>query len=409
MKRILFVDDERQILDGLKRMLRSMRTEWEMSFAEGGEKALEALALNKFDVVVSDMRMPGIDGAELLRRVKDLSPQTVRIVLSGESTERSILDTVGVAHRFLSKPCDPNALKDTINRACSLNAYVHNEALTRVISQTKSLPSPPNLYLEIVEELQHPDASSRRIGEIIGKDVGMSAKVLQLVNSAFFGLPRESTSTEQAVNYLGVETIRHLVLCAHAFSKIDVASYERFRVDLLWKHSILIGALTKAIVLAENKTGLADEAMTAGLLHDIGKLLLLNSFPDQYAKVQRLTEKNRIPNWAAERQIIGTSHAEVGAYLLGLWGIPSPVVEAVAFHHEPSRSGWQEFNTLTAVHCANALLHELDEHWSDHPAAGHDEEYLRNVGVLQKLDSWRDLVQRKAAEENYDASENTLC
>jgi len=218
-KRVLFVDDEPRILDGLKRMLRHMRDEWEMSFVESGEAALKVLESARFDVVVSDMRMPGMDGAELLTRVMERYPQIVRIVLSGHADKEMILKTVRPAHQYLSKPCDPEKLRSTVARASALRGLLADELLKQLVSQMSTLPSAPSLYNEVMNELRSGEGSVQRVGEIVSKDVGMTAKILQVVNSAFFGVPRHVESPAQAVSLLGLETIKALALSAQVFSQ----------------------------------------------------------------------------------------------------------------------------------------------------------------------------------------------
>lgn len=234
MNTILFVDDEANVLNGLRRMLRSMRTEWVMHFANSGAEALQILDSTPVDVLVSDMQMPGMNGLELLTKVKSLHPLTVRIVLSGESARVTIVDTLDVAHQFIAKPCDESVLKQTITRACALRGFLSNEPLQRLVSQVKSLPSPPKTYFSIVEELQDENASLRRVAEIICEDTGMAARILQLANSAFFGVNRAMSSVVQAVNFLGSETIRQLVLLAHMFSGEEGVRTKAFSIDRLW-------------------------------------------------------------------------------------------------------------------------------------------------------------------------------
>jgi CheY-like chemotaxis protein len=208
MRRILFVDDEPKVLAWLERMLRSMRHEWEMEFAKSGPEALEALAARPFDVVVSDMRMPGMNGTQLLAEVMQRHPQVVRIILSGNADHETGMKSVGPAHQFLTKPCDVEVVKTTVGRACALRDLLADERLRLLVSQMQSLPSLPSLYEELVRELQLPNASLKRVGEIISKDVGMTAKILQMVNSAFFGLRREVSSIGRALTLLGLENVK---------------------------------------------------------------------------------------------------------------------------------------------------------------------------------------------------------
>ena len=354
MKRILFVDDELNVLDGLRRMLRPMRNEWELAFASGGREALTMLAESHFDVVVSDMRMPDMDGAQLLSEVKQRYPQVIRIVLSGHSEEEAILRSVGPTHQYLAKPCDPEQLRNVIGRACALHELLGEDSLRELVSQMTTIPSLPATYTEIVAELQSPDASIKRIGEIVSKDVGMTAKILQLVNSAFFGLRRHVSDPSQAASFLGVDTLKSLVLSVHIFSQLQDAKIEGFCLETLWDHSAATGALAKRIAASagDDVEGLRDHSLMAGLLHDAGKLVIAANLPGKYASVLAVAEREQHELWVAEREILKNTHAEVGAYLLGLWGLPDPIVEAVAFHHNPRRCLGDGFTPLTAVHAA---------------------------------------------------------
>ncbi len=402
MKKILFVDDETKILDGLRRLLRPMRKEWDMAFVSSGGEALETLAGDRFDVIISDMRMPGMDGATLLKTVMQQYPQLVRIVLSGQSSEEAAMRSVGVAHQFLAKPCDAEKLKQTIDRAFSLRGVLGNESLKEVLSQTKTLPSLPALYVEVTEELQYPDASVRRIGEIISKDPGMTAKVLQLVNSAFFGLSRQVSSPVEAASLLGTESLRSLVLSVGIFSEFKGTKTPGFDLDALLAHSTRAGGLAKKIAVAEKAPrGAVDDAMMAGVLHDIGKLPLVQNFPESYCEVLDIAEKRNITHCDAEREVLGATHAEVGAYLLGLWGLPDSILEAVAFHHCPRNSGHgAAFSPLTAVHVADVLEHEFRETGDAVPrTTGVDLDYLAGLNLSGRVPAWRDMCEKLIYEK----------
>jgi len=393
-RNILFVDDEPNVLQGLKRMLRPMRHEWEMSFCPSGQEALEVLAAGAFDVVVSDMQMPGMDGAQLLTEVMQRHPRIVRIALSGHSSKEAAVKAVGVVHQFLAKPCDPDKLKRTIDQAFALRELLQDEGLKRTLSQLKSVPSMPALYEELLEELQHPDASIQRIGEIIAHDPGMVAKILQLVNSAFFGLPRQVSSPAQAASLLGADTIKALVLGIDVFSQFKTTTVEGINPESVQKHCTATAVLSKQIAVID-KAGreVADASLMAGFLHDVGKLILVQNLPEQCREVAAYMSEHDVPLSNAERKVLGATHAEVGAYLLGLWGLPDPIVEATAFHHCPGKSFGQSFSPLTAVHVANAFAHE---------GAGTDKteeldlDYLAQLDLADRVSTWRAACQGSA-------------
>lgn len=353
-KKILFVDDEPNILKGLQRMLRTMRNEWDMAFAGGGAQALEILSQGTFDVIVSDMRMPEMDGVQLLTTVKKHYPMIVRIILSGHSDQKMILKSISSAHQFLSKPCDSEVLISTVSRSCTLRDFLGQNNLKQIISRIESLPSLPSLYTDIMEELRSPDASIERVAKIIEKDLSMSAKILQLVNSSFFGMPRHIADIPQAVILLGLDTIRSLVLTIDIFSKLDASIMTKFNIKNIYEHSIKTGSIAQRIAIYENADReTVDNAFMTGLLHDLGKIVLAVNFPDTYAKVFKLSQENKISFIDAEFQIMGATHAQVGAYLLGLWGLPDIIVEGVAFHHTPEKCRNKAFSPLMAVHVAN--------------------------------------------------------
>ena len=387
-KQILFVDDEPNILKALQRMLRPMRHEWDMAFAENGEKALELLARRSFDVIVSDMRMPGMDGVRLLEEVKNRYPGIVRIILSGHSDQEMILKSVRPAHQYLSKPCSSERLISTVNRSCSLRDFLSQNGLKQVISKIESLPSLPSVYTEIMTELRSPEASMQQVGKIVEKDMSMCAKILQLVNSSFFGLPRHVSSLSQAVVLLGLDTIRSLVLTVDVFSKFDPATMSTLHIERIYEHSTQTAAIAQAIAKHENadKETLSN-TFTTGLLHDIGKIVFAVNFPEKYGRVFELLQEEELSATEAESRIMGATHAEVGAYLLGLWGLPDVIIEGVAFHHTPGRCQHKAFGPLIAVHVANIL--EKNLHASQEKnRQGFDTAYMTKAGLHEKIPAW---------------------
>lgn len=387
--KILFVDDESNVLDGLRRMLRTVRQEWDMRFAGGGKQALELLAQEPCEVVVSDMRMPEMNGVQLLTAVMERYPEVIRIILSGYADESLIARSAGIAHQFLAKPCDCDQLVATVKSALALRELLTGSALRRLISQIGTLPSLPSLYLEIVKELRSPDPSLRRVGEIIARDLGMTAKVLQLVNSAFFGLRRRVANAVEAASYLGLETIQSLVLSLHAFSQFDSDSAGLISADKLWSHSMRTARLAKRISESEGDTkGASDETFTAGLLHDLGRLVLACRLPKQYGPILASAGIDEGKLCALEIENLGATHAEVGAYLLGLWGLPDTIVEIVAYHHRLQEKEPAHSLSLPYVHAADALEAEARTGGAEMQTRL-DCDYLAGANLVERLASWR--------------------
>ena len=401
--RILFVDDETHILDGLKRMFHKQRNEWEMTFINDPHEALSAVERSPFDVVVTDMRMPGMSGAELLDEIIKIEPNILRIVLSGQSDRETIFESVKVAHQYLSKPCDTETLKSAIARACTLQEIVLDDNLKRLLSQLSSLPSLPSLYTKIMEEIQKPVASIDAVGEIISQDLAMSAKILQLANSAFFGFSQHVSSPTRAVIILGLDTIKALALSIKVFSKFDQVWLKGISLNSLWHHSMATGIFAQRIVIAEKgEKKTADYAFMAGLLHDLGKLVLASNLPGRFEAALTLSVNEGISIVEAEREVFGTTHAEVCAYMIGLWGLPDPIIEAIALHHSPERSRSKEFTPLTAVHVADVLEYEKGRDNDADDEYIVEDTYLSELGLLERLPKWREITMGQTGEEEND-------
>jgi HD-like signal output (HDOD) protein len=368
-RQILFVDDEQGVLDGLRNVLRGQRREWEMVFAPGGTAALAEIDRRPFDVVVSDMRMPGIDGATLLTRVKEKQPRAVRIVLSGQTDLESAMRTVLVAHQFLSKPCDAETLRSTVERACKLNTMLQSENLRKMAGDVSMLPSSPGVYSAITQALANNRSSISDVARIVEKDPGLCAKILQVANSAFFGIGRKVTSVTEASTYLGLVTLKNLALMLESFPQLQGAGgpqKETFRK--LQIHSLLVGFLARQIVGTKDKRR-SDEAFVAGMLHDIGHVIFAMR-GDAVAAVG------------------GVDHASLGAYLLGIWGLPHPVTEVVANHDQPGAVEHAGFEVVDAVYLADRIAGRIREAPFD-PDTEFDVERMQRLGVTaDQMAAW---------------------
>jgi HD-like signal output (HDOD) protein len=402
---VLFVDDEENVLQGMKRSFHDMRHEWDMSFASGGEEALRLVDAQPFDVVVSDMRMPGMDGGKLLAEVQRRRPETLRLILSGHSDREMIMRTVKPAHQFLLKPIEPEDLKRCIRRATLLHDVFLDDAVRSVVSQIETLPSVPKIFTAIREELAKDNASLKTVSELIAQDVGMTANILKLVNSAFFGLRTHVTSPTHAVNLLGTEIIKSLILYQQAFSQFDRARYPDYDLELLWGHSLTTGHFAKTIAAQEGvPVQCADDCYIAGLMHDVGKLILASNFEGQYRQVLGLCREQNRTVWVAEKEVFGTSHAEVGAYLLGLWGLSDAIMEAVYHHHDPRGACGGGFSPLLAVHVANCLQHEFVVINRGYARNQLQSAFLEEAGLLPRLDAWREACAQASLTEQEEAT-----
>jgi DNA-binding NarL/FixJ family response regulator len=336
-KRILFVDDEPMVLSGIERSLRTMRKEWKMEFVAGGSEALETMSQRPFDVVITDMRMPGMDGAQLLEHVKNRFPQTVRMALSGQSDRDTIFRCIGPTHQYLSKPCDIDEMKQKLTHAFALRDVLHDEQLKQLVSKMEAVPSMPALFGSLKVLLYSPYPPVLKVSEIIAKDMGMTAKVLQLVNCAFLGVPTRIASSTKAVSVVGVENIKTLVQNFNLFSEFKCPLPEE--LTNLWGHSFATAHFAKTIAQVEKTDEHTIEcAFTAGFLHDIGTVILACSCEERAIMASETTLA--VPADTFETH--DNFHPQVGAYLLGLWGLQTKSLKpwhGITIPHTRNRPG----------------------------------------------------------------------
>lgn len=395
MKRILFVDDEGNVLDGIRRMLHACRERWEMEFVTSGRAALQACSERSFYVVVLDLRMPEMDGAQLLSEIRDCHSGAARIVLSGYSDEALTALDVSVAHRVLSKPCEALEMKETIERVCALQEVIGQSAMRRVIGTLGALPTLSTTYLELNRAVRGKDASVAEVAKIIEKDVGMSAKILHVVRCGFFGGGLRVSSVAQAVDYLGVDVIKTLALQSETFrALLPREGIPACYWKQMQKHSQCAAVIAGALPVARE---IREVTIVAALLHDAGIFALASSMPDQFAVVPGEMERTKCTQVEAEERLLGISHAEVGAYLLGLWGMSSMAVEAIAHHHHPSRIRRQGLDCLLAVYVSDLMAQDVEvlaEYAGRESLSEREWTELETLGLLGRYEHFRNRAMR---------------
>lgn len=389
-KRILFVDNNPLLLQAYAEMLDDERDRWDVATACEGWQAMEIVDREPFDVAVCEARLPGMNGIELIGKIRKRHPHTSRILMSDYSDQEEFTSSLKATHQFLAKPFYVKTLKATLGRISALDAFLQDDNLRSLVGLLGELPTFPSLYFQIVKEFKSEDPSLENVAGIIAKDPGMTAKMLQAVNSAMFGLATRVSNPFAAVQYLGMSMVRSLAISAHVFTSFEKTGFKEFSADQLWRHSMASTSLARSIMQAE-KADAADieDACTAAMFHDIGKLMLADRLPELYHQAFALASRDSIPVHEAERKVFGATHAGAAAYLLGLWGLPATIVEAVAFHHTPGRSSLRAFSPLTAVHVANVLEHQSHAAKPDTLLPEFDLHYLTEIGVQDRLDAWR--------------------
>jgi putative nucleotidyltransferase with HDIG domain len=390
--RVLLIADDPALQRAVRQVFDPQQREWELHVSRGGQEALARLDGPGFDAFVTDSRLTGTDCTELLTEVRRRQPLTTRIALSDPGDQAALVRLGSLAHRVLAKPCDPTELRGAIHRARSLRELLGSPSLVAVVNRLGSVPALSTLYTRIAEELTFPDYSLATVGELVGQDIGIAAKLLQMANSALVGLRRPATTPVQAVKILGADLTRSLVLAADLFSRYNPNLLKPFSIEALWEHSQAVGTLANEITTMERADErVVREATLSGLFHDIGKLTLASQLPGPFREVLTLIRTEKLTAADAERRVLGTSHAEVGAYLLGLWGLPDALVEAIAWHHNPSGCPGTKFTALTAVHAADCILRGPE-------GIVPDWEYLTRLGLHERYALWSRIPETRAKE-----------
>lgn len=403
-QRLLFVGHDTAWFSQMQRDIQCLQPAWRCVQAATGAQAVENWSAGSFPVLILNGRMP--DAPALLKTLEKEIAHSLCLICCDTQNRATATQWKGSGATLISEESDAPALVAHVRRAALLRDWMADPAIKKIVSQIRKLPAQPKLHTQVSEELQSSRGSLETIGKLISQDPVMSAKILQVVNSAFFGFGREISDTTESVIVLGVERIKALILLAAAFSQYSGAKCAGFSIEPIWSHSVQVGSFARAIALAETKsTRAAEAAFTAGLLHDIGRLVLAGNLPEMYETVMRLRASRKVTTRDAELEILGTSHAELGACLLAAWGLPLPILEAIAWHHEPARSGEKGFTLLAAVHAANVF--SQDKMAGDFVRDKIDLAYLIHAGLGDCVSRWRELCGVET-DQNPDSTDELL-
>lgn len=396
MTHVLFVDDDERVLRGIRRTMQTTHPDWEMTFATNSEDALTHLETIGADVIVSDAQMPSVDGLALLQLVRMRHPETARIMLTAQVKKDQTYEAVGLVHQFLAKPCPPEELQAAIDRALHLRALLDDHTLRGVVSRMRALPSQPDVYTRLMRAVRSEDVGMDEIAAIVEENPSVAARVLQLVNSAFFGLPRPTASIKEAVVFIGTKTLRTLVLSVEAFRDLQLeVNVAGFDPENLQHHAVATARIAAEMVPAAER----ETAYSAGLLHSIGVLVLASQLPDEWGRIVDEARSSRRSLLDVENLVLGVDHGQVAAALLSLWGLPHNVIEAVAQHLNPAPVKGFGGKLVGVIHVASRLADEIRAPYlAGIVGTPIDRDYLAAEGSEAALDDWRYLAERIAED-----------
>ena len=366
--------------------------DYEVFTAASGKEGLAFLGRTPVDIVVSDLVMPEMNGQEFLTAVSRDHPESMRIIISAHEDQLTVAQCLMFGHRYFSKPFDVRNLAAVLRRICHLKHQVGSDKLKRVVSGLGALPTPPKIYLRLSEAVNSPYSSLDEIGAIVQEDPGLTLKLLQISNSAYFAVSRKIITPVDAVQIVGLEILKALVLCIHAFKFYQEKQIKSVSVSALWEHSLRTATAARKLARYEHLSEAAcEEAFVSGLLHDIGKLVLAANADDDYQAVMNRSRSEGTPVDQVEWEVFGATHAQIGAYLLGLWGLPEPVVSNVELHHSLDFSANTGFTPAAALHIAQFLERSPDR------ISQLDTRFLKQIGVDNRVSEWERVLESDSA------------
>lgn len=396
--RILLVDDEPHVLAALRRMIFMRRPQWDIACAESAVEALAMMEARPADIIVSDVMMPGMDGAMLLKIVREKWPATIRIALSGQVGINQVVQSIRCVHQYIGKPCEGDMLIRKIELMVECREVLLDPDMQRLVAAIDTLPVVPEVFLAIQGEFERPDPSIEKIASLIQRDMSLVAKVLSLVNSPFFGLARWVQDIQQAISLLGLDIIRATILTSSMFMSYEKMGLADLSIQSLSEHSFRVATICRCLA-ANLGMGRHDimNCTTAAMLHDVGKLALAASYPDKFRQVVDLLVRDGIPLVEGERMVFGTTHAELGAYMLALWGMEGAEVRAIGLHH---RHAAFDSSPPMLLHVADVMDHNCVRLRPDHCAHRFNPGIAENGEQRARLQEWAGIVHEKWAGLN---------
>lgn len=406
--KVMFVDDDVKVLEALRRMLFGRRDVWQMRFVSDPDEAIEGLHTEPADLVISDLQIPDMDGMVLLDHVREHFPETIRYVLTGVMDHPSLARALRCAHHVIAKPCRPPELYEVMQRAEAIMLRMKKLKKASLMSGLDKLPVMPSIHQQALEMIDSPTVSLRHLGKLIAEDGGMSARVLQLANSAYLGRPGTIRDPVQAAVFLGIKTVKAMILTEGLFARLDPNLVKTFGMTELQLHAMRVGELARRIGADLNfGTEKTEAAATAGMLHDAGKIILLSQQKDLFIEALSRSRQQGRPLYETEQELMGISHAELVGAMLQLWAMPADIIEAAACHHDPLDASCvlSASHTPTLadiVYLADAIDHRLCSSSVDGASPEVDQQRLRFFSLNDYLPHWIEQhIQNQTRETVY--------
>lgn len=357
-KHMLFVDDDANVLRGMKRLFHAMRDSWDVEFAESGREALDLMAAKPVDLIMADVQMPGMSGLELFAITRRLYPRVIRFALSGYTDKEVLLNAIGLSHQFFAKPCNADILKSAMIKVLRFHSALRAASVQAMVAGVQTFPVLPEHRAMLLEALGRGQVTIREVAQIVEQDMAMAATVFHLAYWECFDPRRGVANAECAIRNLGLDFLRSAAFTADLFRACPDDLIEIFHLRDLFAHSAAASGMAEAMARTMSpEDAVADDARVAGLFHDIGKLVLISQRRDEYEQIWKRHLSSGLSLQRLEHEVFNTTHAEIGGALMTLWGFPWHIVEAVSFHHKPQKTDPASYETVMSVHMGDGMAH----------------------------------------------------
>lgn len=233
-----------------------------------------------------------------------------------------------------------------------------NEFLDQLIAKVHDVPTLPSTVLRVMQMIEDPLCSTADLSQVILADPALAIKVLRLANSAYYGFRQKINNIPQAITLLGFATLKNALLSAAVFDLFRLTTITGFDMAALWKHSVATATAAK-LVSKRVRFPNAEKSYTAGLMHDIGKIMIARYLPTSMATITQSVQAEQLAMYDAEQKVLGLAHPGFGAWVMSRWNLPTPLIEAVEFHHHPTRAQFS-FDLAGIVYLANILTHRAN-------------------------------------------------
>lgn len=358
---ILLVDDEPKVINGLERNLSITEDGWDINVAYSGQEALELLDEEPVDIIVSDLRMPEMDGSQFLERAKVQCPNSIRFILSGYADQDLMLKATGVAHRYLTKPCDSQELIDAIRQVFETRSLMANEEIAHYVNDTGELHADNKALQQILDLTNDPESDLDELARLIESQPTVHASILHVANTAFFGAGGQVETVNEAMQTLGLEFLRSLAILELSKSRLELPPDLMVLAETVLNHCVETSLFARQMKPLLEKANMLQTLTSLCLLHDLGKLVFLIHEKENYAELWKQSAAQKTPLWKLEQEAYGCDHAGIGAYLFDLWGLPEALIRGVAWHHKPLKVVKDSFCPVSLLHMANYAAHEIKE------------------------------------------------